>query len=340
VSLPLSKSIEAQLALRQDRYSDYGSSTTPKVGAKWKVSDGILLRANWGKGFRAPTLPEISPSVATFFTTVTDPEDDVARQISGVFAGNPNLKAETSISRTFGLIVEPAKDMSVGLGMYVIDWRNVVASPSLQGLINASCRRGPGCPSTPNILRDPTTNTVVTIVSNYQNLQQRYTRGADVDFAIARQIPWGRLTVRADATYVDVFRENGTDVAGSNGGTNTIPRWRGTLSTDLDSGPWTFTGAVNYTHHVRQDLLAASWFANQDPRFQTGTFPTTVDSYNTLDLFVRYQVSKKLTVSGSVLNVFDKTPPYDPGFSSTSLYDFSLHDIRGRQFRFTMKYVM
>ncbi|MFX8887347.1 TonB-dependent receptor, partial [Acinetobacter baumannii] len=85
-------------------------------------------RVNWGKGFRAPTLPEISPSVATFFTTIIDPEDGVARQVSGVFAGNPNLKAETSKSTTIGIVLEPAKNFSVSIDWYLIDWRNVVAS--------------------------------------------------------------------------------------------------------------------------------------------------------------------------------------------------------------------
>ena len=68
LGLPITKQIEGQLALRTDRYSDYGSSTTPKLGIKYTPNDMIAIRANWGKGFRAPTLPEISPSVATFFT--------------------------------------------------------------------------------------------------------------------------------------------------------------------------------------------------------------------------------------------------------------------------------
>ena len=37
LSVPFAKNIETQLAFRTDRYSDYGNSTTPKIGIKWKV---------------------------------------------------------------------------------------------------------------------------------------------------------------------------------------------------------------------------------------------------------------------------------------------------------------
>ena len=37
-------------------------------------------------------------------------------------------------------------------------------------------------------------------------------------------------------------------------------------------------------------------------------------------------------------NLLDKKPPYDPGFSTTNLYDFSLFDIRGRQIRLGFVY--
>lgn len=345
LSLPITKQLEAQLAARHDKYSDYGSSSTPKIGFKYKPVDGVLLRANWGKGFRAPTLPEISPSVATFFTTVIDPEDDTSRQISGVFAGNPNLKAETSESMTLGLVIEPTKDVSFGVSLYKLDWRNVVASRALQDIVDESCPTDSDgafitpCPSTAAVVRDPTTNLIVIVNSNYQNLQQRVTSGIDLDGRISFSAPVGKVTLAADVTYIHSFKEDGVEYAGSNGGTNTIPRVRAGARINLDRGPWAFTLSGNYTHSVKQELLAASFFTNQDPRFQTGTMKPRVSSLTRFDFFTRYEFSKKFTISGSILNVLNKLPPYDPGFSSTSLHDFSLHDVRGRQYRISAKYV-
>lgn len=348
LSLPVLKGLEAQLAVRHDRYSDYGSSTTPKAGFKYRLNDAVLIRANWGKGFRAPTLPEISPSVATFFTGVTDPQTNTAVNISGVFAGNPDLKPETSISRTLGIVLEPAKDVSLGLGYFHIDWKDVVASDSFQNILNASCppalrpgNGGPGCPSTDNVIRDPqNANAVVTVLSNYENLAQRVIKGADIDFSVRFGTGLGKMTVSGSGTYTHRFIEDGVNYAGTNAGSNTYPRWRSSLGVDLDTGPWAFTARANYTHRVRQQFVPSTYFTAQDPRFQTGVLPTHVYSHTTLDLFTRYQMSKNLTLSAAVLNVMDKTPPYDPGFSTTSLYDFSLHDIRGRQFRLSLNYRM
>ncbi|SEL29793.1 iron complex outermembrane recepter protein [Roseateles sp. YR242] len=339
LSLPFIKAIEVQAALRYDHYSDYGSSTTPKVGLKLKPTDGLLLRANWGKGFRAPTLPEISPSVATFFTSVEDPEDGVVRSVSGMFAGNPNLKAEKSTSRTFGIVFEPNKNFNLGVDLYFINWRNVVASPDFQDLVDASCPDGgPNCPTSNIIIRDPETNFVTTILSNYENLSQRTTSGVDIDGTWRLPTSYGKFTFHGALNYIRSFKEDGEEYVGTNGGSNTIPRIRGNASIDFDYGPWALTGTVNYTHHIRQEAAAASYMVAQDPRFQNGVLPEHVRSQTTLDLFARYNVTKQLQASIGVINVFDRLTPYDPGFSTTALYDFSLYDPRGRQWRATLRY--
>ena len=119
LALPITRQLEGQAAVRYDHYSDFGSAVTPKFGLKLKVTPDLLIRANYGRGFRAPTLPEISPSVATFFTLVNDPLlGGAAFNISGVFAGNPGLKAEKSNSTTIGIVWEPSANFNMGLNFY------------------------------------------------------------------------------------------------------------------------------------------------------------------------------------------------------------------------------
>ncbi len=344
LSLPFIKDLEVQAALRMDRYSDYGTSTTPKIGAKYRLTDKILVRANWGKGFRAPTLPEISPSEATFFTSVLDPEDGVARQVSGVFTGNPNLKAETSKSTTVGIVFEPTKDVSVAAGWYRIDWRNVVSSRSFQDIIDESCPNGGAafgnapCPSTAQVLRDTTsgTNGVVTILSNYENLASRVTSGVDLDGSVRFATDIGRISASANLTYIDSFKEDGVEYVGTNGGSNTIPRTRAGFSLSLDQGALALTARVNYTHSFYQQALAASWFTPQDPRFQNGVLPARTGSSTTLDLFGRYTFNANLSASLSIANVLNKMPPFDPAW--TNLTDISLYDVRGRTIRVGLNY--
>jgi iron complex outermembrane receptor protein len=330
-ALPFTKMLEGQIAARYDHYSDYGNSTTPKLGLKFKPTSTVLIRANWGKGFRAPTLPEISPSVATFFTSVTDPVTNQITQISGVFAGNPDLKPEKSTTATLGIVFEPVKEFSVGVNYYEIDWKDIVKSPSFQSIVNAGG---------PNVIRDPATNAIVTVLSRYVNVSETKTKGLDFDARYIFSTSMGKVTPRANFSYIDSFKENGVETAGTNGGSNTMPRTRGILALDWDYQSFSATGSLNYIHSYYQQLLPSSFRTAQDPQFQNGIYPDRIPSYHTVDLFARYQINKNLSVTASLVNAEDKKPPYDPGFSGTFLYDFSMYDVRGRQFRLGFIYKM
>ncbi|HYC35898.1 MAG TPA: TonB-dependent receptor [Usitatibacter sp.] len=332
-SLPLTRIIELNLAARHDRYSDFGNTTNPKAGIKIKPTNSILLRANWGRGFRAPSLPEISPSVATFFTSVIDPVTDTTANISGVFAGNPSLNPEKSESATAGIIFEPNQNFSIGLNYYRIEWKDQVASPSFQSIVNS------GDPT--RVIRDPATGLITTVLSNYINLAETKTDGVDLEARYRMSTAMGRVTARANVSYIDTFEEAGVQVAGTNGGTNTIPRTRGNLALDWDYRALAATLQVNYVRGYYQQLLPGTWFtAPLDPNVQNGVYPEKIRSHTTYDLFARYNLTKNLSVSASVININDKKPPYDPGFSSTFLYDFSVYDIRGRRFNLGLSWKM
>jgi iron complex outermembrane receptor protein len=340
LALPITRQLEAQLALRYDDYSDFGTAVTPKAGLKFKATPELLLRANWGRGFRAPSLPEISPSVATFFTQVNDDFTGQAGvQISGVFAGNPFLQPEKSRATTLGFVWEPNSSFNVAVDWYEITWSNIVAAPLFQSIVDIDVdSRNAGGPGDPRVIRDPVTGVIVTVLSNYQNLTRVETSGVDIDARYIARTNWGRFTTRLNTTYVDSFEEEGTECVGTNGCTNTYPRWKGYVSLDWDQGPWAVTGRVNYIHHYYQNLLAGSFFTPQHPLFQNGTYPIRVPSYTTFDLFARYNINPNLYVFGSIVNVTDEVPPYDPGFSATFNYDFTQYDVRGRQYRIGLNY--
>ena len=100
------------------------------------------------------------------------------------------------------------------------------------------------------------------------------------------------------------------------------------------------TGRLNYQMGVRQDLLPSTFFAPQNPAFQTGVYPNKTADYTTFDLYGSYQINKNFKVAASVVNLFDKKPPYDPGVDPTSLYDFTSFDVRGRLIRLALTYKM
>ena len=54
--VPFAYSLDVNLAGRYDKYSDFGSTSNPKIGANWEVVRGIRLRGSWAKSFVAPAL--------------------------------------------------------------------------------------------------------------------------------------------------------------------------------------------------------------------------------------------------------------------------------------------
>ena len=84
--------------------------------------------------------------------------------------------------------------------------------------------------------------------------------------------------------------------------------------------------------------MPGSFFVPGDPRFQNGVYPDQVPRYITYDIYAKYNITKNLAITGSIINFTDELPPYDPGFSSVNLHDFSQYDVRGRQFRLGVHY--
>lgn len=65
-------------AIRLDRHDEYGNKYSPNLGVTYSFTDKSRAKANYGKGFRAPSVAEMYGSM-------------MGRQI-----GNPDLKPETS----------------------------------------------------------------------------------------------------------------------------------------------------------------------------------------------------------------------------------------------------
>ena len=54
--IPGMRSFEVNLSARYDDYSDFGSTTNPKIAFNWGIVDAVMLRANYAEAFVAPAL--------------------------------------------------------------------------------------------------------------------------------------------------------------------------------------------------------------------------------------------------------------------------------------------
>ena len=109
LSIPIIRNLDAQLAVRWDDYSDFGSNVSPKVGVRWQPSSALLVRGSYGQGFHAPMIPLLvkPPARTRTFGVFNDPwyEAQVAGGCEALY--NP-LYCDTDLSVTDSGNREPA----------------------------------------------------------------------------------------------------------------------------------------------------------------------------------------------------------------------------------------
>ena len=137
LELDVNELTKLQGAIRHERYSDFGSTTTGKLAASYRVAPAVLLRGSASTGFRAPSLQQVY-----FSSTFTDfiggvPTDVVLAPNGGAVAnaaGIPKLKEEKSTSFTLGTTWTPTAAVSVTADLYNIKIKDRIV---LSGRFNA-----------------------------------------------------------------------------------------------------------------------------------------------------------------------------------------------------------
>jgi len=140
----LNDRFSAGVAVRHEDYSDFGSETSGKLSGRIGFSDVVALRATVASGFRAPALAQQNyQAVTTNFTsgiayeTGTFPVTGAAAQALGA----EPLKAETSLSYSLGLVLQPANRLYLTIDAYQIDIDDrIVLSSNLPLADNAAAQ--------------------------------------------------------------------------------------------------------------------------------------------------------------------------------------------------------
>lgn len=104
----LTKELLASAAVRAERYSDFGSNLSGKVGGRYDFSKAFALRGSLQNGFRAP-----SPQQQNFTSTSTNFINGVPFEITtfkptdpvAVALGAKPLKAEKSVNASLGAVL-------------------------------------------------------------------------------------------------------------------------------------------------------------------------------------------------------------------------------------------
>jgi outer membrane receptor protein involved in Fe transport len=362
MNVPLMRSVDMQLAVRNENYSDFGNVVKPKVAVNWSIAEWLALRGSASQGFRAPNLPQFYSSGTQVSNTRTDYSfcriNNVTCSGSStieVRSGNRNLGPEDAENVSAGIIFQPdflpdsAGKASLSLDYWSIREKSVIGIEGGQiQLLYDYLLRLDG-QTNPNIVRDPPVGTnkvgqVVQVNDNYLNITPRQLAGFDAGLRYdLKNTGLGSFTFTANAAKLTKFNQDPTEItrklteanaagrlgsgivitaAGNQIGVNGNPAWRGSASLTWRLKEWRAGAFVNYVGSVND----------------TGPAPVNgqlfkVDSWTTVSLYGQYDFRRRedflnnTSVRLGVRNISDKAPP----ITSTNFgYFGSLANATGR----------
>jgi iron complex outermembrane receptor protein len=351
--LPVTKQLEATLAVRHDEYDGFGATTNPKVSARYQPMPQLLFRGSYSTGFRVPTFNQLYNGVifsasgvdrvdpATCPGLVVNPQDPGCGVIrpETVTGGKRDLGPEEAKMTSLGFVVEPIPSLSIGM-----DWWRIERTGTIQVLGVETLYRNYAL--FPERFRRDANGVIDAIDNRWVNAGQTETEGIEVSVRSGFTAMGTRMTAGLEGTYL--LKKRSRVIASAAYGASEIGRftfagdlglrWKHSAFISGKRGDWTGTLSQTYRRGYTDQVL---------PGVATGAvtppdWKARVDDYITYNLSASYSGIKNLTVTALVKNLFDKDPPfaitYDSNGGSGSSWEPRVADPRGRAFVVNVEY--
>jgi iron complex outermembrane receptor protein len=145
VIAPIIETFDISAAVRFSDYDRTGSADVFKLGANWRPTDGLHLRASFSEGFRAPNIGELFNTGSRFDASITDPCDADALAVTpglqancialGVPIGFQQLNPQISVSTGGNLTLTPEEAETLTLGL---TWDAAAISDNMDSIASAT----------------------------------------------------------------------------------------------------------------------------------------------------------------------------------------------------------
>ncbi|MGG7092968.1 TonB-dependent receptor domain-containing protein [Shewanella indica] len=179
----------------------------------------------------------------------------------------------------------------------------------------------------PLLERDPDTHEIVNYYEKPVNSASSITSGFDIEANYRLETSFGDWGFRLFSTYLEERSFNPTGFADDevkSAGEQARPRWRHRLTTDYTYNDFSAVLTANYRSDTVRDN---EWSPNQNNY-------NDIPSYTTFDLTSRYNITDALQVRAGILNMFDRTPPRQPGVYNQGAY----YDMLGQRLTVGVNY--
>ena len=346
ILVPLFDMVELSGAIRVDEYDGFGSTTNPKIAAKFEPTDWLLFRGSYNTGFRVPTFNQIfNAQVESIFGgTLADPRDCPGGVIQPtnpacqgirpdiINGGNPDIGPETSEEFGGGVVFRPTANFSASVDYWNIRRQGTIITPTLAQLIanlllfeDRFIRDGSGA--------------LIAIDQTVLNAGASKTQGLEVSVRGGFDIGDGTIAAGLDGTYL---LEKDEQVVASAPFTDQLGVF--TFSGDLGL-KWKHNAFVSYSTDqwgVSLSQLFRKGYLNQQlPGVASGAVDPPNDIVRTRDYIIYnlsafYRIDERFKLTAGVRNLFDRDPPfaisYDTNTGGGSSWEPRVADLRGRSF--------
>ena len=344
--------LELSLAARAETYSDFGSSTNPKIGVRYVPFDTLTVRGTWSKSFKAPSFVQMYDRSTLYLWNATDVGGTGPGTALMTYGGNPNLDAEKSTSKTVGADFSPGKRLDLSATWFAVDYTGRIVQPvsnyfaALSNPVYAPfIEANPTAERQADLIAaaqafnnyssgayDPAT-VVAVIQDQYLNATAQSVEGVDLSVRDSWDMTHGTLSAFGNATWTRLKQQTSTAAPNV------------TLSGTLFNVPkFKARGGVSWSGERLTATAIANFVA---PETDNVTTPTReVGSWTTVDATVAYQfptsdgLSKGTSLTLSISNLLDRAPPraLGPAVAFPGLaFDSTNASIVGRFVSLTLK---
>ena len=153
---PVTDYLEVDAAIRYDEYSDFGNATSPRIGATMEVPgvDGLIIKASYGQGFRAPDMSDLYGATSFSASFATDyygcqlagQDPCPERQFDTYIGSNPNLDAEKSETFSFGVEYTFFDTVKASVNYFDLTLEDTILNVTAQDQLNVDFQSNGGNP--------------------------------------------------------------------------------------------------------------------------------------------------------------------------------------------------
>lgn len=359
-TIPIVESLDLDLAGRYSEYKVLGNkddTTNYKVGIRWQIGGGLVVRGTASTAFRAPSISDLFAGSSNFGPVVLDPcsvnptafciADGVpaggfvplGETLSSTRGGNVETKPEEADIYTYGLVYSPEfiEGLVLTVDYWNIDITNAISTLGEQLILDSCAATGLHCD-----LIERTGPEVPSLYGNSKAINNRtinvggvLSTGYDFGAFYSTQLAMGQLSVSLDSTFYDtydvtqangnIFSNAGFYFDGAKGGAGNFPEWKTNVFVALDRDDWSANYSFRYIGEVEEN-----WYVDN------GTQITRkVDSQIVHDAQFIY-LWENVSATVGLNNIFDEDPPFaQEGFTDNT--DPRTYSTAGRHAYVTVK---